>query len=369
MKPAVPKKLPRTDIDWKGLVPALGAANRALAEYNGVLLGIPNPELLLSPLTTQEAVLSSRIEGTRATLAEVLRHEAGEQMEEERARLDIQEIVNYRRALWAAKAALRSRPFNLNLLLKLHSILLEGVRGRYGGRGRFRKVQNYIGPPGARVEKAYYVPPDPGRVMEYMDNWERYYHGEERDPLVQLALIHAQFEVIHPFIDGNGRLGRMLVPLFLAEKTLLAWPTFYISSFFEANRRDYYDSLRALDGAESWNRWIRFFLNALTEQSRQNTAKAQRILALRQRLAQQLLSLTRSKHAIPLLDRIFHQPIFEPSSLLPDKALPTKPAVMALLRKMREEGILEVLREASGRRSQILALAELVNLVEGRKVI
>ncbi len=369
MKPAVPKKLPRTDIDWMGLVPSISAANRALAEYNGVLFGIPNPEILLSPLTTQEAVLSSRIEGTRATFVEVLRYEAGEQPAQDERRLDIQEIINYRRALRAAEAAIRRRPFSLNLLLKLHGILLEGVRGRHKGRGRFRSVQNYIGPLGAGIEDALYVPPEPTRVMEYMDDWEKYYHAGERDPLVQLAVIHAQFEVIHPFIDGNGRLGRMLVPLFLNEKRLLSWPTFYISSVLEARRPEYYETLRGLDGPKSWNRWIQFFLNALTEQSRQNAEKARGILSLRERLVREVSRLTRSRHTILLLDRIFRQPIFEPSSLFADKALPSKPAVMTLLGKMRDAGILRVLRQAKGRQAQILALAELVNLCEGREVM
>jgi len=369
MKPAVPEKLPRADIDWKSLIPALGAANRALAEYNGVLFGIPNPELLLSPLTTQEAVLSSRIEGTRATFVEVLRYEAGDQIAEEQKRLDIQEIINYRRALRSAETDMVRRPFSLNLLLKLHSILLEGVRGRNKGRGRFRTVQNFVGPPGAGIEDGLYVPPEPNRVMEYMDNWEKYYHSNEQDLLVQMAVIHAQFEVIHPFIDGNGRLGRMLVPLFLYEKKLLARPTFYISSFLEARRPQYYDSLRGLDGPDSWDRWIQFFLKVLTEQSRLNTEKARAILALHERLVGEVVALTRSKHSVPLLGRIFRRPIFEPSSLILDKGVPTKPAVMTLLRRMKEAGILQVLREASGRRPQILALAELVNLCEGRKVI
>ena len=369
MKPAIPKKLPRNDLDWGSLLPTIGAANRALAEYNGVLYGIPNPELLLSPLTTQEAVLSSRIEGTRATLVEVLRFEAGEQVPEEDKRLDIDEIINYRRALRDAEVAIRKRPLSLNLILKLHRVLLVGVRGRHKGRGKFRTVQNFIGPEGAGIEDALFIPPEPNKVMEYMENWEEYYHGEERDLLVQLALIHAQFEFIHPFIDGNGRLGRMLVPLFLHEKEILARPMFYISSYMEAHRAEYYDALRVLNGSESWNRWVRFFLNALTEQSRQNTEKARGILALHEKLVEELLALTRSQHAIPLLNRIFHRPIFEPRSLLDDRALPSKPAVMTLLRKMREADMLKVLREASGRRPQILALAELINLCEGRRVI
>ena len=183
------------------------------------------------------------------------------------------------------------------------------------------------------------------------------------------GVLHAQFEVIHPLIEGNGRLGRMLVPLFLVEKNLLTWPTFYVPSFLESHRRDYYDSLRGLDGAESWNRWIRFFLNALSEQARQNSEEARGILMLRERLAKEVQHLTRSKHAVSLLDRIFRRPIFEPSSLFPDEALPTRAAVMTLLRKMREKSVLLVMREASGRGPQVLALRELVNLVEGRGVL
>src|SRR4030065_1686589 len=147
-------------------------------------------------MTTQEAVLSSRIEGTRAPLDEVLKFEAGEEVPEEERRLDIQEIVNYRRALHAAEAALQRRPFNLNLLRELHEILLDSVRGRDKGRGRFRTVQNFIAPPGSGIEQALFIPPEPTRVMEYMDNWEKYYHADERDALGQLSIVPAHFETI-----------------------------------------------------------------------------------------------------------------------------------------------------------------------------
>lgn len=207
MKPFTPEKLPIKDIDWEGLIPVLGKANRALAKYDGALYGLPNPEVLLSPLTTQEAVLSSRIEGTQATLGEVLKFDAGEEPQQESKRLDIQEIVNYRRALRVAEAELQSRPFNLNLLLHLHDLLLDSVRGRNKARGQFRKHQNWIGAPGSTVESADFVPPAPEILPEYLDNWEKYYHLDRPDPLVQLAIIHAQFEILHPFLDGNGRLG------------------------------------------------------------------------------------------------------------------------------------------------------------------
>ena len=368
MKPYSPKKLPLKNLAWERLIPEIGAANRAIAHYDGVLRAIPNPEILLSPLTTQEAVLSSRIEGTRATLGEVLKFEAGEPVPEEEKRRDIEEIVNYRRALRAAEAGLERRPFNLNLLRQLHGILLEGVRGRDKGRGGFRTVQNYIAPPGASMEQAEFIPPDPTRVLEAMDNWEKYYHAEERDGLVQLAIIHAQFEVIHPFVDGNGRLGRMLVPLFLFERGILDRPMFYLSAYLEAHRGEYYARLRALNGIETWHAWIVFFLEAVSDQARLNSDKAHGILELYERLKREMLALTRSQYAVPFLDHLFRQPIFAPSDLLAFDDMPSKPMVMQLTRKLRQAGILTVIREARGRRGQILALGELVNLCEGRKV-
>jgi Fic family protein len=368
MKPHVPHKLPLGGINWEGLVPAISEANQTVARYDGVLYGVPNPGVLLSPLTTQEAVLSSRIEGTRTTFDEVLMFEAGKKVEGERQE-DIQEVLNYRRALIEAERTLEDIPFNLKLLLKLHDILLEGVRGRYRGRGEFRTVQNYVGLPGVGIDGAVYVPPEPGRVMACMDNWEEYYHMTERDRLVQLAVIHAQFEVIHPFVDGNGRIGRMLIPLFLHEKGILRRPIFYISSYLEAHRKQYFQSLRELNGPESWNHWISFFLEAVTVQARDNTDKALGIMNLYERLKSEILTLTRSQYAVPMLDHLFRRPILSPGSLIEEDDMPSKPTVMSLLNLLKEAGILKVLREPSGRRSQILALAELINLCEGRKVL
>jgi Fic family protein len=368
MKPHVPQKLPLDGIAWESLIPVMSEANRTVARYDGVLYGVPNPGVLLSPLTTQEAVLSSRIEGTRTTFDEVLKFEAGERVEDEK-REDIQEVLNYRHALREAEQELDKRPFNINLLLKLHTILLEDVRGRYKGRGKFRTIQNYIGPPGVGIEEAFYVPPDPGRVMQYMDNWEKYYHAQERDRLVQLAIIHAQFEVIHPFVDGNGRIGRMLIPLFLEEKGILLRPTFYISAYLELHREEYYKLLRELDGPESWNRWISFFLKAITIQAQNNTEKALRIISLYDHLKNTVLELTRSQYAVPMLDHLFRQPILSPAKLIEEDDMPSKPTVMNLLSALKEAGILKILQESSGRRPQILALAELVNLCEGKTVI
>jgi Fic family protein len=370
MKPFLPEELPIKKIHWERLIPLISKANRSIAQYEGVLYGVPNPEVLLSPLTTQEAVLSSKIEGTQATLGEVLKFEAGEKPEQEARRQDIQEIINYRRALTAAEEELKTRPFNLNLLLRLHEILLEGVRGENKARGKFRKIQNWIGAPGSPIEKAEFVPPDPLSLNGYLDNWEKYYHADEPDALVQLAIVHAQFEIIHPFLDGNGRLGRILIPLFLFEKKILFRPMFYLSEYLEQHRGEYVSRLRALGkNADTWSQWAEFFLQALDEQARKNAGKARAIMCCYAKLKQELINVTRSQYAVPLLDQIFARPIFQSNSLRFSDPRPSRQAVSSYLRKLREAGILKVVSEGGGRRAQVLALSELVNLCEGKKTI
>lgn len=371
MTPFVPQKLPLAGIAWEQLIPLIGKANRALAHYDGVLYGVPNPTVLLSPLTTQEAVLSSKIEGTQATLGEVFRFEAGEEPEQESRRLDIGEIMNYRRALRHAEAMLNERPFKLNLLLELHGILLDSVRGRNKARGHFRKTQNWIGAYGTPMEQAEFIPPDPQHLMEYLDNWEKYYHAEDPDALVQLAVVHAQFEIIHPFLDGNGRLGRILIPLFLFEKGLLSRPMFYLSSYLESHRDEYIARLRALGQApDNWNQWIEFFLSALIQQAQENASKARAILDLYEGLKTRVLELTHSQYAVPLLDQLFQRPVFQSSHVqLPVTPKPSRQAIANLLRILRDAGILKVIREGRGRRAQGLALPDLINLCEGREVI
>lgn len=333
--------------------------------FNGVLYGLRDPDILLSPLTTQEAVLSSRIEGTQATLGDVLKFEAGESPQQESRVFDIQEILNYRQALSRAQEELQRRPFNLNLLLELHSILLNSVRGRDEGRGRFRRTQNWIGVGGCPIERADFVPPEPLSVESHLGAWEKYYHSETPDLLVQLAILHAQFEIIHPFTDGNGRLGRILIPLFLYEKNVLTQPVFYISSYMELRREEYVGKLRALGRhCGAWNDWIEFFLVAITRQAEANADAARQIIALYERLKHEAIKLTNSRFAVPVLDVLFERPMLTPSEFEKRPGMPSKPMVMAILEKLRLAGILTVMREASGRRSQILLFEELFNLCE-----
>jgi Fic family protein len=370
MKPFKPHSLPIQGINWERHIPLIGAANRSLARYDGAVYGVPNPEVLLSPLTTREAVISSKIEGTQATLGDVLKFDAGDEPDQESRRQDIHEIINYRRALHHAADALSTRPFNLNLLLDLHNILLDSVRGRGKARGRFRTVQNWIGAPLCTIEEAEFVPPEPEGLLEHLTAWENYYHADRPDPLVQLAVIHAQFEIIHPFIDGNGRLGRILVPLFLYEKRLLARPMFYVSEYLEEHRDEYVETLRGIGRtADSWDLWIEFFLRAIDEQAKANAEKARAIMALYIDLKNRVIQATRSQFAVPLLDQLFHQPLFQPSQLrFPGENSPSRPLIFKLVRQLKECGILHVVREGRGRRAHVLALRELVNLAEGKEV-
>lgn len=371
MQPFEPQQLPIDDIQWDSLIPLIGKANRSLAYYDGILYGLANPDILLSPLTTQEAVLSSKIEGTQATLGEVLKFEAGEAPVEESRVRDIEEIMNYRRAMRRAEEELKTRPFSLNLLKELHAVLLDGVRGKFKARGQFRTTQNWIGIPGTPIEEAQFVPPDPANMTHHLYDWEKYYHFDRPDPLVQLAIIHAQFELIHPFLDGNGRLGRMIVPLFLFERKLISSPVFYISAYLESHREEYVVGLQALSEKTptAWTRWIGFFLSAMDEQSRENAKKAQAIIDLYNRMKSRIIDLTHSQYAVPLLDCLFDQPVFT-SSLFDEKlGMPSKPMVMNMLGRLKSAGILKVVREGSGRRPQILALAELINVCEGSDVI
>jgi len=371
MKPFVPPTLPWPHIAWEPLIPSIGRANRALAQFNGILHGLPNPAILLSPMTTQEAVLSSKIEGTQASLDDVLKFEAGDKPKEESLSDDVQKILNYRQALNEAVPALQKRPFNLNLLKSLHATLLAGVRGNDKARGRFRPVQNWIGRPGQSIEKASYVPPAPERVLEFMDAWEKFYHADSPDPLVQLAMVHAQFELIHPFLDGNGRLGRILIPLFLTEKGVLEQPMFYLSAYLEKKRTIYMDRLRDLSHRpDGWTRWIEFFLQAIEEQAAANTRTARSILALYQTKKTQIMELTRSPWAMAVLDQMFKQPVFSASNVpLRKKNGPSRQAYALLLAKLKEAKILTTVHPSSGRRAEVLAFAELIELCKGPQMI
>ena len=364
MKPHIPLRLPIEKLDWRPFIRFIGPANAALARYDGILQAVIDPQILLSPLTTQEAVLSSKIEGTQATIEEVFKFEgASEEPEEESKRQDIKEIINYRNAIQLAIGELKKKPINLNLLNKLHFILLDSVRGQNKARGEFRKIQNWIGKPGLPIERAIYIPPEPLKVMDYMSNLERYIHYDEDDRLVQLAIIHAQFELIHPYIDGNGRVGRMLIPLFLFEKKQLSSPMFYLSAYLETNRDEYYSRLQTVSREKDWTGWILFFLRAVNQQANDNINKAKSILDLYSAKKDKISALTRSRYAIQMVDTLFKMPAFTATRFIAESKIP-KVTAMRNLRILEKNNVLEVVRFASGSMPALYMFRKLVEIVK-----
>jgi Fic family protein len=364
MKPYQPTRLPLESIDWSALVTLIGQANAGLARYDGMLQGIVNPGVMLSPLTTQEAVLSSRIEGTQASMEEVLEYEASPQDKiEPEKRDDIREIINYRRAMVKAVREFKKRPLCLNLIKEMHVVLLDSVRGRHKAPGEFRRVQNYIGPPGCDMDTATFVPPSVDQMGPALDNWEKYCHSEEKDRLVQLAVLKAQFELIHPFLDGNGRIGRILIPLFLFEKGLLSSPMFYLSAYLDEHRDEYYERLRAISRQQDWNGWIQFFLTAVREQAGINAEKTRNILALYDRMKVQVQEAIRSQYIIQAIDALFAQPIFTSIDFSKRSKIP-KESSYHILSVLKKEGIVKEHRPGRGRRGSVLIFQELIDITE-----
>ncbi len=358
-------RFPPKALDWPRLVPLLGPASAALARYDGLLQAVPNPGILLAPLTTQEAVLSSRIEGTRATMGEVLEYEAGGNAEtvppEKEA--DIEEVLNYRRGLRQAIELMDTLPVCGRLLRQVHATLLSGVRGHDKALGKFRTIQNFIGVYGRPMEQARFVPIPPEQVADGMSRWERYLHGSEPDVLVQLAIVHAEFESLHPFLDGNGRLGRMLIPLFLFERKLLHVPMFYLSEHLETHRQAYYDKLLAVSRDDDWTGWCEFFLRAVTDQATRNEARARQILDLYREKKDWIVNTTHSQHAMRALDFLFGQPIFSGTHFSEQSNIPG-PTARRILKECTDGGLLEVVRQGSGRRPTIYRFPELLEITE-----
>lgn len=363
-------KFPPVNLDWPRLLPLIGPANAALARYEGVLHGVPNPNVLLSPLTAQEAVLSSRIEGTQATLGEVLEFEAEGAPDDESTakKADIHEVLNYRRALHEATQLLATLPLSQRLICRVHEVLMQGVRGRNKAPGEYRRIANWIGPEGCTIDKARFVPASAEELPGRMADWERYIHDDNvPDRLIQLAIVHAEFEALHPFLDGNGRLGRLMIPLFLVSKGLLSRPNFYLSAYFEEHRDEYYARLLAVSRDDDWTGWCEFFLRALIAQAEVNQRKAQDILDLYRYRKDWIAEITRSQYAVRALDWMFARPIFQSSDFIASVDIP-RPTAAKILRTVRDGGLLHEMRPAAGRRSAILSFSELLNIAEGRNV-
>ena len=360
-------KFPPRRLDWSALIRLIGPASAALARYDGLLTAIPNADILLSPLTTQEAVLSSKIEGTYTTMGEVLEYEAGSDAIAPDRVDDIQEVINYRSAMRQAVELMHDLPVCGRLLKQCHATLLSGVRGHDKARGRFRTIQNYIGVQGRPVEEARFVPVEPEHVAASMSQWEKYLHQNEPDALVQLAIAHAEFESIHPFLDGNGRLGRMIIPLFLFEKRLLHAPMFYLSEYLQAHDNEYKDRLLAVSRDDDWTGWCEFFLQAIVDQAAANQDKAQSILELYETRKLWMVQVTHSQYSIVALDYVFSNPVFSSTRFKQGAGIPRATA-RRMLATLVENDLLVTIREGKGQRPAMYAFAELLNITEGRTI-
>jgi len=308
----VPNPLPPDLPPDVELMRASTDAAYALGELAALGRTIANPHLLIGPFVRREAVLSSRIEGTQANISDLYAYEAGQLsgMAAAPSSGDVHEVANYVDALEYGLSRLASLPVSLRLMRELHGRLMQGVRGGHATPGEFRRSQNWIGRPGCSLNEAEYVPPPPDEMLAALDAFEKYLHAEEEQPrLVQLAFIHQQFEAIHPFLDGNGRIGRLLISLLLVEWGLLPLPLLYLSAYFEPHRQAYYDLLLAVNTEGAWRAWVLFFLRGIAEQARDAGARAKRLQDLQAEWRTRLTDARSSVLLLRLTDELFKVPV------------------------------------------------------------
>ena len=290
----------------------LSDADRALGRLDAVTQTLPDTDLFLLMYVRKEALLSSQIEGTQASLDDIVQFE--ENIQEAENPDDVEEVVNYIEALNESLPKLDKLPVSVRLIRQVHETLMRGVRGQNKNPGEIRKTQNWIGSPGVRPENALFVPPPPGDPLNAaLTDLENFIHSKPNMPvLVQIALIHAQFETIHPFLDGNGRLGRLLITFLLCEKGVLHSPSLYISHYFKQFKGEYYERLQAVRDREAWEDWINFFLKGVRDVAREGAQTAGSILRLREdhrQLIGRELSRAQGGSAMQLLDHMFSAPI------------------------------------------------------------
>jgi Fic family protein len=341
----------------------LSEANLALGELKGVGQRLPNPHLLIGPFLRREAVLSSRIEGTVATAEELLLFEAAPK--ETPRTPDVHEVSNYVKAMEHGLARRKDLPISLRLIKELHAVLMDGVRGEEKRPGEFRNRQNYIAAPGRPIEDARFVPPPASEMMAALSLLERYLH-EKRPfpPLIELALIHYQFETIHPFLDGNGRIGRLMISLLLSEWDLLSQPMLYLSAFFEKNRKEYADGLLLVSQTGNWKSWTTFFLRGVAEQSRDAILRTRRLLGLWDSYRSKLQTKRSSALPLRLVDELFAYPAMTVNHARRALGIAYHSAQLNVMKLVRAG----VLREyTKRRRNRIYVAPEIVSVIDSEQ--
>ena len=360
----VPHALPPQLSPTWDLTGQLSEADRALAELAGLARNLPNPGLLIGPFVRREAVLSSRIEGTQASLSDLFFFEAAgpSVRPSQGAPPDVREVANYVQALEYGLKRLQELPVSLRLIREIHAKLMEGVRGDHLTPGEFRRSQNWIGPPGCTLADATFVPPPPTQMMEALGAFEKFLHAPSPlPPLIRLALGHYQFEVVHPFLDGNGRIGRLLISLLLCHEGLLSQPLLYLSAFFERHRPEYYSRLLAVSRTGDWSAWIGFFLQGIASQSRDAIRRTGQLLALRQAYRKQFESARSSALLLRLVDDLFQAPVISIPVAAKRLKITQRSAGLNIM-KLVDAGILA---EVTGReRHRLFASQQIIRIVE-----
>jgi cell filamentation protein, protein adenylyltransferase len=354
-----PAKIPRRLDLPAATVALLAETESALGQLSAVGHLVPNPDLLIRPYLLREAVSSTRIEGTQATIGEVLDSDAtGTEPS-----ADVEEVVNYVAAMRDGLRGLDRLPLSTRLLCEMHGMLMAGVRGRELAPGELRTTQNWIGPGGSTIESAPFVPPPPAELPELLSDWERFAHEELEMPLlVQNALLHAQFETIHPFLDGNGRLGRLMLVFFLVARGRLPAPLLYLSAYLDENRDAYYASLQAIREKGNAIPWVDLCLKSIHTQSMDAVQRAQRIIALRE-CYREAASALGTANAFDLIDLICENPVLTTRSI-ENRLAVSRPTALRLLRRMEEQGVLTEAEEgARGQRRYVAR--ELMEVVAG----
>ena len=357
----LPAPLP-PNLDWSSLlVTTLSEAERDLSRLATLADTFPFPRLLIQPFMRREAVLSSRIEGTRATLAELYTYESA-QLSFLKSDSDVREVHNYVKALDYGLERLKTLPISLRLIRELHEKLLQGARGGNLTPGEFRRTQNWIGPAGSTIMTATYVPPPVEEMNQALSDLEKFIHtGTDIPTLAHAAMIHYQFEAIHPFLDGNGRVGRLLMALLLAEWNILSQPLLYLSVYFERYRQEYYDHLLAVSQRGDWEAWLRFFLRGVSAQSRDSITRMERLGAIRSRYQPLVDAEKNSERMAVVLDFLFGRPIFNAKQLAKGLEMPFKTS-RQYIEKLVQAGIL---REITGyARNQIYRADEIFNAID-----
>jgi len=353
-----PNPLPPPILWSSPLVRALSDADRLLGKLAGEGRRLPNPHLLIRPFVQREAVYSSRIEGTQSTLGELLAVEAGAAVA--RSPDDLREVGNYVLALEYGLGRLKSLPLSLRLVCEIHAKLMDGVRGNSATPGEFRRSQNWIGSPGCTLAQARYVPPPHDDMMDDLSAWEKFLHEDSLPPLVQAALMHYQFEAIHPFLDGNGRVGRLFITLLLCARGVLPLPLLYLSAFFEATRRDYYERLRDVTERGAWEEWLHYFCNGVARQAEDALSRADRINSLLEKWRAEAASDSSGTPA-KLIDLIGSNPYLTPRGMQEKLGVAYNTAA-AGIRRLERRGI--VTKMGDNKRDRVFCAQEILSILE-----